>query len=216
MSPSPVLPGPVLPTAPYVSPVVRDPVFLWCLRALAVAVAAAGLLFAGDGSAAAHTGLQISTPADGEALTRAPEAISLTFTEAVRPQFSQLAVTGPDGASVTTGAAAFDGPAISQPVSIDADGAYVLAYRVVGDDGHPVSGQVTFTVTLPETGTGATPSPEPAAPSGPGTSAPRADTAAGSPAADDSGWARWWPVLAVAAVLAVGAVALVRRRTTGG
>lgn len=216
MLPSPVLPSPRLPAFPRASSVAPGPAALWCLRALAVAAVAAGLLLAGGGPVAAHTGLQTSTPANGEALTQAPQAISLTFTEAVRPQFSQVAVTGPDGAPVTTGAAAFDGPVIRQPVSIDADGAYVVAYRVIGDDGHPVSGQVTFTVTLPDTGTSteAAPGTEPAASSAP---APRADTAAASPAADDQGGPWWWPTLAAAAILAAGAAALVRRRrSTGG
>lgn len=196
------------------------PVARWYLRALVVTAAVTGLLLADGGPAAAHTGLQSSTPADGEVLDQAPEAIALTFTEEVRPQFSQVAVTGPDGAPVTTGAATFDGPGVTQPVSIDADGPHVVAYRVVGDDSHPVSGQFTFTVARAgagaSSGTGAAPGTGPAGSTAPGTAAPRTETAAGAPTTDEQGGGWWWLTLVAAAVLAAGSVALVRRRRADG
>ena len=62
----------------------------------AVATALAFLLLVvGGGPALAHTGLQSSTPADGETLTVAPDTVSLTFSSAVASQFAQVAVTGP-------------------------------------------------------------------------------------------------------------------------
>jgi hypothetical protein len=48
----------------------------WLLRVLAVAVTAIVLAVTGGGPAAAHTGLETSAPADGEALTAAPERLS--------------------------------------------------------------------------------------------------------------------------------------------
>lgn len=60
----------------------------WLLRVLAVAATAIVLAVTGGGPAAAHSGLETSAPADGEALTAAPEAVTLSFTEAVQEPFT--------------------------------------------------------------------------------------------------------------------------------
>jgi hypothetical protein len=108
---------------------------------------------------------------------------------------------------------------VRQPVSPDADGSYVVAYRVVSDDGHPVSGDLSFTVT----GTGAAPaatqttSPTEASTPAPSTPAP----AAASPAADSdtsegSGWGLRLLLIGVVAVFVVGTVVGLRRRGSAG
>ena len=200
-------------------------------RILVVAAAtalASLLLVLGGGPALAHTGLQSSTPADGETLTAAPDAVTLTFSSAVASEFAQVAVTGPDGESVTSGEVSIDGAVVTQPVSTRGDGAYVVAYRVVSDDGHPVSGQLTFTLTGTGTGTGtggAATESAPAEPTLANTPEPTPDTETTvSPAADsdtDSGagssWGLWVFLAAVAVVLAAGTwLALRRRSSTGG
>ena len=184
----------------------------------AATVLASLLLVLSGGPAAAHTGLQSSTPADGQTLTVAPDAISLTFSSAVASEFAQVAVTGPDGESVTSGEAAIDGAVVSQPVSTSGDGAYVVAYRVVSDDGHPVSGQLTFTLTGSG---GAATETAPAQPTLPTTPAPSPDTAtAVSPAVDsdaDSSWGLWLLLAAVGLLFIVATwLALRRRGDTGG
>lgn len=188
----------------------------------AATVLASLLLVLSGGPAAAHTGLQSSTPADGQTLTVAPDAISLTFSSAVASEFAQVAVTGPDGESVTSGEVTIDGAVVSQSVSTSGDGAYVVAYRVVSDDGHPVSGQLTFTLT--GTGGAATES-APAEPTLVNTPAPTPVTeTAVSPAADSdtdsdagSSWGLWVLLAAVAVVLVAGTwLALRRRGSTGG
>lgn len=186
---------------------------------LVAATALASLLLVlSGGPAAAHTGLQSSTPADGETLTAAPDAISLTFSSAIASEFAQVAVTGPDGESVTSGEAAIDGAVVSQPVSTSGDGAYVVAYRVVSDDGHPVSGQLTFTLTGSG---GAATETAPAQPTLPTTPAPSPDTAtAVSPAVDsdaDSSWGLWLLLVAAGLLFIVATwLALRRRGDTGG
>lgn len=196
------------------------------LRALiVVGMAAAFLPVLGSTRASAHTGLETSLPADGEVLTDVPAAfaVELTFTEALRADFAQLAVTGPDGQTVNTGALTVDGPTLRQPADVAANGAYVVAYRVVGSDGHPISGQLAFTVNAVAA------SPLPSASPAPSTaevaeSTPSptssASAAAVSPAAEDTdASSSWWPVLAVGAVLAAALLAglahLRRRRTHG-
>lgn len=190
-------------------------------RSLAVAAATAivsMVVVLGAEPAAAHTGLQSSVPADGEALTVAPDAVTLTFGTAVASEFTQVAVTGPDGQSVNAGEPMVEGAAVSQPVSAGGDGAYVVAYRVVSEDGHPVSGQLGFTLT--GIGAGAATAPAAAEPTGASTPAPRPDAATTlSPAAISDGGSSWgpWPMLAVVAlVLAVGTWLVMRRRSRSG
>ena len=182
-------------------------------RTLAVAAAAVLILLVGlgGGQAAAHTGLETSAPADDEVLTSLPEAVSLTFTEEVRAQFSQVVVTGPDGQSINAGPATIEGPVVRQPVSGDAVGEHVVAYRVVSGDGHPVSGQLTFTLTGARTATAT----ETAESSQSGSPASRSDAAAPSPAAgdSDSGWTSGWgAALAVAVALTAMVLLAVRSR----
>lgn len=187
-------------------------------RAITVVVAAAliALVGLGGGEAAAHTGLEASTPADGEVLTSAPEAITLTFTEPVQPQFSQVAVTGPGGQTINSGPATIDGPVVRQPVIVDADGGHVVAYRVVSGDGHPVSGQLTFTVNGAGAATATGTGPETAEPRESGSPAPGPSSAAPSPAAadGDSEWTSGWgpPLVVAVALTAMVLMVLLRRR----
>ena len=86
---------------------------------------------------------------------------------------------------------------------------------MVSDDGHPVSGALSFTLTTPGTGTanGAAPSTAPVA--GPATTPP---TAPPSPAAaagpEQDGGLPAWPFVVLAVVVVLGAVGLVLRRRT--
>lgn len=190
------------------------------LRSVILAVAAMMVVLvpAGIGAvpALAHTALDASVPADGEQVDAAPEAVTLTFTEEVLVDYLQLAVTGPDGAAVTAGAVTVDGPVVRQRVTITAPGAHVVAYRVLSTDGHPASGQVTFTVAGAVDDTAAsvsTPAAAPTAPEVPGVTAGGAAPVAET--STSSGVTRWWPVLAVlvgAAGLAVLAASVRRQR----
>lgn len=183
------------------------------LRAAAVTVTAAAILLLTAVPASAHAGLEAAAPADGAQLSTAPEEVTLTFTEPLNPEFVQLAVLGPDGAPVTRGAARVDGPVVRQPVTSTADGAHTVAYRVVSTDGHPVSGQLSFTVA------GSAAAPSSTAPSG-GSTAPGTAAAAPTPAPDTAastgGMAGWLPVVPVALVVGIGLVLLARRRRTTG
>lgn len=179
-------------------------------RTLIVAAAtalASLLLVLSGGPVAAHTGLRSSEPADRETWIVAPDLVTLTFATAVSSVFAQVAVTGPDGESVTSGDLTIGGAVVSQPVSTSGDGAYVVAYRVVSDDGHPVSGQLTFTLTGTGTGTGG------GAAAG-STPAPTPDTMTVSPAAGSGGsssWGLWLFLAAVALVFVVGTWLALRR-----
>ena len=104
--------------------------------------------FVSSGSpAAAHTDLVSSDPAGGSRLARAPEVVTLVFTDDLHDWGTAVAVTAPGGVDVTDGPPATDGAVVTQAVTADAPaGAWTVAYRVVGEDGHPVEGTVGFDV----------------------------------------------------------------------
>jgi methionine-rich copper-binding protein CopC len=97
--------------------------------------------------ALAHDQLVASVPAAGGALGGPPREVRLTFTTAVAPQFSQVAVTSPDGIGHSRGKPRVDGAALIQPLDgTGPAGVWHVAYRIVSSDGHPVSDSYTFTV----------------------------------------------------------------------
>lgn len=138
---------------------------------LLVACAAIGVWI---GPAQAHNVLVGSDPKDGATLTAAPRQITLVFDQAVRQGYAQVGVTGPDGAGWADGAATVAKERVTVKVRpLTANGAYVIGYRILSSDGHPVTGRLTFTLNA------ATPSTENAATGVPST-APSAD----APSAD--------------------------------
>lgn len=95
----------------------------------------------------AHAVLVSSTPGDGAALAAAPAEVALEFNEPVSAELGGLRVFDADGGRVDEGSVRTS----DRTVSIDlvdglSDGAYVVSYRIVSADGHPVRGGLVFTV----------------------------------------------------------------------
>lgn len=86
-------------------------------------------------------------PADGAALREPPHQVSLTFDEAVQPAQIHIGVSDGGGHLVPSGAPVVAGAAINKPVTIQADGDYVLAYHVVLADGRAFTGTNRFRVS---------------------------------------------------------------------
>jgi copper transport protein len=114
-------------------------------RLAAVILIVAVLVVIGGRSATAHAQLTSTIPASGDQLETSPDEISLTFSEAIeQPEISLLDASG-QPISV--------GPSI-QPSSTTAsatvplldDGGYVVAWRAISADGHPIEGAFTFAV----------------------------------------------------------------------
>jgi copper resistance protein C len=194
------------------------------LRLVAATVATCVALLLGAAPAFAHTRLQSSNPADGSKLDSVPDTVSLTFNEDVQSEFAILKVVGPDGTEYQTGAVSAANGQVSTAVSpLGPAGAYQVGYRVVSDDGHPVQGKISFTLTTPGPAAAA---PVPAAPVAASAPAP-APVAAPAPAPaaapvasptsteQSEGGTPIWPWLVGAVVLvgagAVGALRLGRR-----
>ncbi|MET8358006.1 copper resistance CopC family protein [Micromonospora sp. NPDC005171] len=180
--------------------------------------------------AAAHNELTGSNPRNGARVATAPARIELRFLAKPSPATTKITITGPDNV-VAGGSPAFDGSRVRVPFTPAAAGLYIVGYQLASSDGHPVKGEVRFTLT---TGTAADPSASPpaaastspagspsavGAPSaGPASATPGSSTAATVPAASersDSGNRWWlWPVggLVLLAALAAGLVFRRRRR----
>ncbi|GAA4582649.1 hypothetical protein GCM10023194_18010 [Planotetraspora phitsanulokensis] len=135
--------------------------------------------------AQAHTTLKSSTPAKN-AEVEGLRKVTLEFSESVR--FPTLLVRGAGGKRYESGQPVVNGVKVS--VGVDASipaGAYTIAWRVVSEDGHPLTGEIPFTVagesSPPATRTPSA-TPTPAASDTATTSAAPAPAVAASPAAD--------------------------------
>jgi methionine-rich copper-binding protein CopC len=96
-----------------------------------------------------HAQLASITPADGARLDTAPTQITLTFDEPVPVELAKVVLTR-DGAPVEVGALTAKDASVTAPITGQlSPGDYRIAWRATSDDGHPVSGEATFTVTGP-------------------------------------------------------------------
>lgn len=121
------------------------------LRVLLGSILGLLLMLGGAAPALAHAQLESSSPADGTVLEHAPASATLTFDEHVRPIDGETRLTRPDGTSTTLEAHSRDDDVLAALPSDLPDGSYVLTYRVVSADGHPVTGTLDFSVGAPST-----------------------------------------------------------------
>ncbi|MEW9533414.1 copper resistance protein CopC [Microbispora sp. NPDC049125] len=169
--------------------------------------------------ARAHNVLLGSDPKEGAVLGGTPARVTLTFDQAVRRDFARIAVTGPGGAHYEQGEVGVAGTSVFIAVRPSGPpGAYAVGYRIVSNDGHPVTGTITFTVGPSP----ATPAASSAVPGGTGAS-PGAALAVPGPAGGQGGGGQggggwvWGLLVATAALLALCARVLVRHdRRAGG
>ena len=178
-------------------------------RVVAVTLLCAVTLLFGAAPAFAHTRLQSSDPADGTSLGAGPQRVSLTFNEPMQTGFATLTVIGPDGRPYQSGEVTANGGTVSIGVApLGPAGRYEIGYRVVSEDGHPVTGSVAFTLTAP--GPAAAPSSALAAPAS-ATPAPTSAAPAPVAASSDDGDMPVWPWIVGGVVLiGVGAAAALR------
>jgi len=108
-------------------------------------------------SAFAHSALESSIPSNGEMIDALPSVISITFNENLisieGEQVNTLTLKGSDGSPCELSEPTISGAVLSAQV---ADGQYpagnyVLTYRAVSADGHPITGELTFTSTTTTT-----------------------------------------------------------------
>lgn len=111
------------------------------------AVLAAAMTLLGAAPAAAHTELRGSDPAPRAVVPADTAEVTLSFSGPVRAGLSTVVVTGPDGADHARGRVRARGSDAVQAVDGPLPpGAWTVAYRVVAEDGHPLTGTSSFTV----------------------------------------------------------------------
>jgi len=130
-------------------------------RALAIAWLVALTVGLSAPPAAAHATLLSSDPAEGEVVPETPDAVTFTFDEPVSLTDGSVQVFDAAGEAVDSAAASEDEIVTADLPDELPDGTYVVAWRAVSADGHPVSGSLTFsigapseTVVSPEVGSG--------------------------------------------------------------
>ena len=111
------------------------------------------------GAASAHAYLVKTVPTPSANLNAPPPAVALTFDEAVEPRFAIISVTNAAGHQETTA------PVSRSPANPDTlvvplrphlpEGWYLVYWRAISVDGHPVQGAYTFA-----TGPNAGPQPQ--------------------------------------------------------
>jgi copper transport protein len=122
-----------------------------CVALAGLSLGLLAVLLGPASAAHAHAYLVGSDPVAGTVLAGAPEQVVLTFSEAVRLVPGRIMVIGPDGERVDLGEPRVDGTEVIIPLGegADARGTYLVSYRVISADSHPVAGSVTYSVGAP-------------------------------------------------------------------
>jgi copper transport protein len=118
--------------------------------ALAVVSMTVGLLLLSTGEAWAHAELIETTPANGAHLDAVPRQVVLRFTESVLPVRGGFRLLDDSGATIAEPSAhgvSGDAARVSMPLPATlGDGVYVVNWRVISADSHPVHGALVFSV----------------------------------------------------------------------
>jgi copper transport protein len=122
------------------------------LYALALCAAIGGVVGVPSGIASAHNTLVSSDPTDGAALSVAPVQITWVFDKAVPLESMTVTLIDATGTRSELGGsthgAAGDTEVIT-PLPALQPGPVSVRWRLVGPDGHPITGRVDFTIIAP-------------------------------------------------------------------
>jgi copper transport protein len=133
-------------------------------RARRIVAASAGVLFGllavllGPAApASAHAALVGTDPGSGTIVPDAPNKVTLTFSESVQLLPGKIQVLAPDGARADQGQPQQAGDTVTIPLrSGGGRGTYLVSYRVISADSHPVGGSFSYSVGAPSTTPSAT------------------------------------------------------------
>ncbi len=119
-------------------------------RGIVLALAAVGALLAVPSGAAAHAYLVRTVPAASVVLDAPPATIQLSYDEAVEPRLAIISVTDEQGRQETTGPVH---RSLANPDTLVVplrahlpEGWYLIYWRAISVDGHPVQGAFTYAV----------------------------------------------------------------------
>ena len=118
------------------------------VRRLVLIAAVAGALGL-PATAWAHAALLRTVPQASGTVDTPPREVALTYSEAVEPRFAIVSVTDAGGRQETAGPprrSAADPDTLLVPLHPISEGWYLVYWRVISVDGHPVRGAFTFAV----------------------------------------------------------------------
>jgi methionine-rich copper-binding protein CopC len=99
--------------------------------------------------ASAHAHLVKSLPSAGAVLAAGPSEVVLTFDQPIQafPGANGMVVTGPQGSHWACGRARINGNTLTASMGeVGPPGRYQIHYRVLGADGHPITGSVPINI----------------------------------------------------------------------
>ncbi|MEV6040992.1 copper resistance protein CopC [Nonomuraea sp. NPDC052116] len=189
-------------------------------RALVPAVGAVLVLLLTSPAALAHDRLKASNPAD-RAKLKSLETIELEFTSHM--QLPTIVLDGPGGKPVSLDKPRVQGNKVfARPSGTLPEGRYRIAWRVVSSDGHPIQGELAFTITAPDPSPSSseetsTPASSPGTPESspepqPASAQPSSSSPVAATRADGMSGLPGWLWAAVAVVLAGGAAVVLAAR----
>ncbi|HEX7388434.1 MAG TPA: copper resistance protein CopC [Castellaniella sp.] len=111
-------------------------------------IALACCLFIWSQAAFGHAVLVASSPASGAVLSQASQDITLQFNEPVR--VTSVRLFDPEGRALATAIRPVgkDGLQLTLPAGTTTAGTYLLSWRVLSADGHPVAGRLEYSVGI--------------------------------------------------------------------
>jgi copper transport protein len=116
---------------------------------ICIALAALAAVLALPASASAHAYLVKTVPAASVIVNTPPPAVALTFDEAVEPRFALISVTDVQAQQETSAPlhrSASNPDTLVVPLKRLPQGWYLVYWRAISVDGHPVQGAFTFAV----------------------------------------------------------------------
>ncbi|WP_207126114.1 copper resistance protein CopC [Actinocatenispora comari] len=121
------------------------------LGLLLAAVVAALAVLLPAGPASAHAVLLRTDPGSGSIVQDTPTRVTLTFNEPVQLVPADIGVVAPTGAKVGgTPTLTHDGTVLSIPLSERLPkGTFLVTYRIISADSHPVAGGFSFSIGAP-------------------------------------------------------------------
>jgi len=187
-------------------------------RVLFAVALSAFLVLIGTTPASAHAALTSSDPADGATVAADLERVNLTFSEAPLAALEaglRVEVRDDDGTDESSGAVTVEGTTMSKAVSLS-PGPHTVVWRYVSPDGHPIEGQLAFTVEPAASQSVPAPTTSPTAATtasaDPTAAAAASSTGDGTHAHAHGGQTLLFGVVGILAVLVIGAVVLRIRR----
>jgi len=97
----------------------------------------------------AHTEVDFTTPATGEIVAAGEQLISVTFTDKIMDlaDSTEIVVIDPSGNDVRTDCSGIENQGIYTNAFLETEGDYEVTWRTVAEDGHPITGKFSFSVS---------------------------------------------------------------------